>query len=115
MMDSSSLLNLVHYLTAVCWMKTEIIFFLFFKWMKVVTTCKQVTFQVVVEAFKEECRYLMTQYEEAQGKQRCKYLARVTNVSAAEKNTWLCEKFLTYIIWNVPKMSAQTSGVDFLH
>jgi len=40
--------------------------------MKVVTTCNQVTLQVVVEAFKEECRYFVTQYEEAQGKQRCK-------------------------------------------
>jgi hypothetical protein len=77
-------------------MKTEIFFF--FKWMKAVTTCKQVTFQFVVEAFKKECRYLVTQYEEAQGKQRCKYLARVTKVSAAEKKTRLCEQFLTYII-----------------
>jgi len=69
MMGSLSLLNLVHYLTAGYWMKTEIIFF---KWIEVVTTCNQFTFQVVVEAFEEECRYLMTQCEEGQGKQRCK-------------------------------------------
>jgi len=74
--------------------------------LKVVTTCNQVTFQVVVEAFKEECRYVMTQCEEAQGKQRYKYRATVTRVSAAEKQTRLCEKFLTFIIQNIPKMSA---------
>lgn len=79
------------------------------------TTCNQVTFQVVVEAFKEECRYLVTQCEEAQGKQHCKYRARVTTVSAAGKQTRLCEKFLTCIIQNVPKMSAQTLGVGSLH
>lgn len=79
------------------------------------TTCNQVTFQVVVESFKEECRYLVTQCEEAQGKQRCKYRARITTVSAAEKQTRLCEKFLTCIIQNVSKMSAQISGVGSLH
>jgi len=76
--------------------------------MKVLTTCNQVTFQVVVEAFKEERRYLVTECEEGQGKQGCKYRARVTTVSAAENRTWLCEKFLTCVIQNVPKMSAQT-------
>jgi predicted ATPase len=68
-----------------------------------------------VEAFKEECRYLVTQCEEAQGKQRCKYRAKVKTVSSAEKQTRLCEKFLTCIIQNVTKMSAQTSGVGSLH
>jgi hypothetical protein len=83
--------------------------------LKVVTTGNQVTFHVVFEAFKEECRYVVTQCEEAQGKQRYKYRARVTTVSAVEKQTLLCEKFLTCVIQNVPKMSAFTSGVGSPH
>jgi hypothetical protein len=78
-----------------------------------VTTCNQVTFHVVVEAFEEECRYLVTQCEEAQGKQRCKYRARLTTVSAAEKHTRSCE-FLTCNVMNVTKISAQTSRVGSL-